>query len=576
MDWSHCMATKCLASRCSASTPAASPTAIASRARRTFRSTAPTNTKRRLENEGRVIADFDKRRREIARQLSEKAQALKSSLGPDADYVPLLDEVTALVEYPDGLHRRVRTWFPGRSAGMPDPDDAPEPEVLSPVRRERQADQQLPHCLQHAARQLEEHRRGQPACGQAAARGRALFLRDRQEDEAGGSGARNCATSSITTSSAASSTGSSVFARWRESLPRNIGADPELADRAALLAKADLVTNMVGEFPELQGIMGRYYALADGEDPKVAVAIERPLQPSLRRRSNCRAIDVSCGSCAWRTSWKRWSACLGIGQQPTGDKDPFALRRHALGVIRCSLEILAGGIDIVAAECTRVANCRALLEQSSAKLYKPGALRQRHRSSDLQISSTNAIATSYLRDRAIQRNEVDAVLTLHPAHSIKSPRALAAVRAFASLPEAAEPCRSEQARRSISSRRRKPTAIASSAEADCMTEPAEISLGRMSSKKSARIVAARFAAGRLYRIPESAWHSAEIRRSMPFSNDVMVMVDDRRVAPQPACATARSARPNEPGRRHLEAGGMSDMSSQVQSASRLAPRACRS
>src|SRR5258708_38232634 len=60
---------------------------------------------------------------------------------------------------------------------------------------------------------------------------------------------------------------------------QKIGADPELADRAALLAKADLVTNMVGEFPELQGIMGRYYALADGEDPKVADAIEQHYRP---------------------------------------------------------------------------------------------------------------------------------------------------------------------------------------------------------------------------------------------------------------------------------------------------------
>ena len=124
--------------------------------------------------------------------------------------------------------------------------------------------------------------------------------------------------------------------RRATSAPR-IGADHALSDRAALLAKADLVTDMVGEFPELQGTMGRYYALHDGEaagrrrrDRAALLAAPSPATRCPRRRSRR----------PWRspTSSRRWRASSASAQLPTGDKDPFGLRRAALGVVRILIE----------------------------------------------------------------------------------------------------------------------------------------------------------------------------------------------------------------------------------------------
>jgi len=119
-------------------------------------------------------------------------------------------------------------------------------------------------------------------------------------------------------------------------LARKVGADVELAARAACLAKADLVTEMVGEFPELQGLMGRYYALAQGEEPSVADAIEEhytPQGPNDRVPAAPISIAVALAD-KLDTLGSFWA----IDEKPTGSKDPFALRRAALGVIRIVLE----------------------------------------------------------------------------------------------------------------------------------------------------------------------------------------------------------------------------------------------
>ncbi|MBF9195456.1 glycine--tRNA ligase subunit beta [Microvirga terrestris] len=115
-----------------------------------------------------------------------------------------------------------------------------------------------------------------------------------------------------------------------------VGADPELAERAARLAKADLVTEMVGEFPELQGLMGRYYATMQGEHASVAAAIEehyKPLGPSDRVPTDPVSVAVALADKIDTLVGFWW-----IGETPTGSKDPFALRRSALGIIRLLLE----------------------------------------------------------------------------------------------------------------------------------------------------------------------------------------------------------------------------------------------
>ena len=126
-----------------------------------------------------------------------------------------------------------------------------------------------------------------------------------------------------------------IAALARELAP-NVGADPDLAERAARLAKADLTTEMVGEFPELQGLMGRYYAAAQGEHPSVAAAIEehyRPLGPSDRAPTDPVSVAVALAD-KLDTLVGFWA----IDEKPTGSKDPYALRRAALGVIRLVLE----------------------------------------------------------------------------------------------------------------------------------------------------------------------------------------------------------------------------------------------
>jgi glycyl-tRNA synthetase beta chain len=115
-----------------------------------------------------------------------------------------------------------------------------------------------------------------------------------------------------------------------------VGADPALAERAARLAKADLVTEMVGEFPELQGLMGRYYATLQGEHASVAAAIEdhyKPLGPSDRVPTDPVSVAVALAD-KIDTLVGFWA----IDEKPTGSKDPYALRRAALGVIRLVLE----------------------------------------------------------------------------------------------------------------------------------------------------------------------------------------------------------------------------------------------
>jgi glycyl-tRNA synthetase beta chain len=126
------------------------------------------------------------------------------------------------------------------------------------------------------------------------------------------------------------------IARLAREIAPLVGADAESAERAAHLAKADLVSEMVGEFPELQGLMGRYYAAAQGEEGSVAAAIEahyKPLGPSDRVPDEPTAIAVALAD-KLDTLVGFWA----IGEKPTGSKDPFALRRGALGVIRIVLE----------------------------------------------------------------------------------------------------------------------------------------------------------------------------------------------------------------------------------------------
>jgi glycyl-tRNA synthetase beta chain len=201
-------------------------------------------------------------------------------------------------------------------------------------------------------------------------------------------------------------------------IARMLGADAALAERAARLAKADLLTGMVGEFPELQGVMGRYYALHDGESKEVADAIEAHYRP---RYAGDRLPEgnLAC-AVALADKLETLAGMFGIGQQPTGDKDPFALRRHALGVIRILVE-------------NNLAISIHDLVNAAFDAFPRGMLGDAH--TDLQMFIHERLR-GYLRDGGYTANEVEAVLCLGLSQLDQVPRQLAAVRAFAGLPEA--------------------------------------------------------------------------------------------------------------------------------------------
>ena len=190
------------------------------------------------------------------------------------------------------------------------------------------------------------------------------------------------------------------------------------ADQAALLAKTDLLTDMVGEFPELQGIMGGYYARFQGLRDGVAIAIEDHYKP--RFAGDALPRNHTGTVVALADKLETLVGLFGIGQLPTGDKDPFALRRHALGVIRILVE---KNLPLDLPELLRSAApvFGGLIEDPTAKLLPFFADR-------LAVS---------LREQGYSAQEVDAVLALAPTRLGEVPRRLAAVRAFAGLPEAA-------------------------------------------------------------------------------------------------------------------------------------------
>jgi glycyl-tRNA synthetase beta chain len=190
------------------------------------------------------------------------------------------------------------------------------------------------------------------------------------------------------------------------------------SDAAARLAKTDLVTDMVGEFPELQGIMGGYYARHDGLGEEVAFAIEDHYKPRFAGDDlprNSAGVVV-----ALADKLETLVGMFGIGNLPTGDKDPFALRRHALGVIRMLVEKDLP-LDLSLLLPAAVPAFGALVSDATPAL------------ADFIY---DRLAGS-LREQGYSAQEVEAVLALRPKRLGDVPKRLLAVRAFAALPESA-------------------------------------------------------------------------------------------------------------------------------------------
>ncbi|CAJ0714597.1 Glycine--tRNA ligase beta subunit [Ralstonia edaphis] len=202
-------------------------------------------------------------------------------------------------------------------------------------------------------------------------------------------------------------------------LAEKLGADVAHASRGALLAKADLLTDMVGEFPELQGTMGTYYARHDGEPDDVALACSEHYQP--RFAGDALPSTATGTVVALADKLETLVGIWGIGLQPTGEKDPFALRRHALGILRMLIEkpltlTIDDALQIAAASFDGIAAVKPDVAAISDFLYD--RLR------------------GYLKDKGYSTNEVEAVVSQRPQRLDDIVARLEAVRAFAALPQA--------------------------------------------------------------------------------------------------------------------------------------------
>ncbi|WP_312437088.1 glycine--tRNA ligase subunit beta [Janthinobacterium sp.] len=199
-----------------------------------------------------------------------------------------------------------------------------------------------------------------------------------------------------------------------------LGGDVELAKRGALLAKADLLTDMVGEFPELQGIMGTYYARHDGEPEEVALAASEHYQP--RFAGDALPSTATGTAVALADKLETLVGIWSIGLAPTGDKDPFALRRHALGVLRMLLE-------------KRLPlSIQGLLADAAAQFAAiPGFKDPVADVATFMLDRLRGI----LRERGFSPNEIEAVVAQNPDRLDDIVQRLEAVQAFAALPESA-------------------------------------------------------------------------------------------------------------------------------------------
>lgn len=370
----------------------------------------------RLENEGEVIADFDKRKAEVARQLSEKAQALNSSLGPDADYTPLLDEVTALVEYPTVY---IGEFEPGFLS-------VPQECLILTMRQNQKyfplfdAGGKLTNNFLIVSNMRVANSKNIVEGNQRVVRprladARFFFETDKKTKLAN----RVAQLGNVVYHNKLGSQLDRVerVRTLARIVAQKIGADAPLADRAALLAKADLVTNMVGEFPELQGIMGRYYALADGEDPKVADAIEQHYWP--RFAGDVLPGDDVAIAVALADKLITLAGMFGIGQPPTGDKDPLGLRRQTLGIVRILVEKPLK-LDLAA----------DLLEPALAAMGHPstGTLRD-----ELLVFIRDRLR-GLLREQGFLSDEIESVVD-HTLYLNEVVPLLNAVKAFKAIPE---------------------------------------------------------------------------------------------------------------------------------------------
>ena len=369
-----------------------------------------------LESEGRVIADFEVRRQAIRGQVLEAAAALGGQAVIDE---ALLDEVTSMTEWP----RAIAGHFEARFL------EVPQEALISAMKGHQKyfhvvdaAGALLPHFVTVAnieSTRPEVVRAGNERVIRPRLADAAFFWdQDRKRRLADRVGElRN-----VVFQQRLGSLHDKVvrLQTLAGSIAAELAADAGQAARAALLCKCDLLTDMVGEFPELQGVMGRYYALHDGEPEAVARAIDEHYMP--RHAGDRLAGDAVGRALALADRLDTLAGIFGIGQPPSGDKDPFALRRAALGVLRTLIEC---GLDLDLDDLV----ARAVAGYGERLPDDPGLPA---RVADFILERLRA----YYTDRGIPVEVFEAVRACRPSRPLDFDARVRAVAAFRELPQA--------------------------------------------------------------------------------------------------------------------------------------------
>jgi glycyl-tRNA synthetase beta chain len=377
----------------------------------------------KLSSEGAVIASFAERRAEIVRQLEAAAA---NAGGKPIDDDALLDEVTALVERPNVLIGQFEEEFLA----------VPQECLILTMKANQKYFPLLDDSVENAGKLTNKFlvvSNISPVDPSAVIGGNERVVRPRladakfffDQDRKKSLESRVIGLSKVVYHNKLGTQGERVqrVAAIARAIGDHLGGGDltKHAEQAAVLAKADLLTDMVGEFPELQGTMGRYYALHDGLPVDVADAIEDHYKPRFAGDSLPRGRVGTIVALADKL--ETLVGMFGIGQIPTGDRDPFALRRHALGTIRMLAE---GNLDLPLNSLLAVAG-------GAFKNVEGGFL---HHSEALIDFIYDRLAGN-LREQGYTAQEVDAVVSQRPQRLGDIPKRLAAVRAFSALPEAA-------------------------------------------------------------------------------------------------------------------------------------------
>ena len=438
-----------------------------------------------LQKDGAVIASFAKRRAEIVRQLAAAAARIGGGVTAIEDDA-LLDEVTALVERPNVLVCEFEKEFLG----------VPQECLILTMKANQKyfplldANGKLSNKFLVVSNITPTDARFVIGGNERVVRPRLadaqfFFDQDRKKTLA----SRVAGLDKVVYHNKLGSQGQRIT-RVRaiaKVIGHQLGGDmlAQKADLAAMLAKTDLVTDMVGEFPELQGVMGRYYALNDGLPGDVADAIEDHYKPRFAGDELPRnEVGVVV---ALADKLETLIGMFGIGNLPTGDKDPFALRRHALGVIRMLVEkdlplevvaVIFKACDLMDELLGDVGVTHAT-HVFSAEPKLNTAVEIRTRRYLQPLTEQRLVEFLYdrfagsLREQGYSAQEVEAVLALKPQRLGDVAKRLVAVRAFATLPEA--PALAAANKRISNILKKAESAVALVSES-LLTEPAEILL----------------------------------------------------------------------------------------------------